>query len=194
MPNILAVFEWRSVPIALLPSKVIQPSAVPPWIFSTESPMRDAIQSSSLSTSAPTKQYPGGARTIALSSDPSRVGFAFDAVSQVFSTARRVIVPIGITWGMIRPTVSMSVPGGLVNVCRGGIAIFAFVLLPVIIFFLFSVTTFFSFPVTTFFSLAASTLFALSALPTRLALVAALFPAAVGTAFNPMDTGSTPLA
>jgi hypothetical protein len=34
---------------------------------------------------------------MALSSDPTRFFFALDAVNHVFSTARRVTVPIGMT-------------------------------------------------------------------------------------------------
>ena len=67
------------------------------------SPITLQIHSSSLSTSAPTILQPLGALTIDLSSLPMRLRFAFDAVSHVFSIARRVTVPIVITCGRIRP-------------------------------------------------------------------------------------------
>jgi hypothetical protein len=49
--------------------------------------MSEAIQSSSESTSAPTKCFPGGAWTMPFNSDPTRVFDALDAVSHVGSTA-----------------------------------------------------------------------------------------------------------
>lgn len=74
-----------------------------PWKPTTESPIREAIHISSESTSAPTKQNPGGACTSALISLPRRSGSALLAVSHSGSTARLDMVPAAITCGNIAP-------------------------------------------------------------------------------------------